>query len=61
MLWMIGVYVEIVEKEVVQKGCQLNVQMATGIFKQKKLMSRRQAIPDLGIIHGIDTDSVGVG
>ena len=61
VLWMIGIYVDMVEKEVVQRGNKLGISMATGIFKQKKLMSRNQALPELGIVPGLETDSMGIG
>ena len=61
LLWMIGIYVEIVEREVVMKGVKLSLAQIQGIFKEKKLKARHQALPDLGIIAGVDFDPQGIG
>ena len=59
ILWLLGVFVEIVETEVVLRGNKLSVTSAKGIFKQRKQLSRHQAIPELGIILGLDTEGIG--
>ena len=61
LLWMIGVFVEVVESEVVLKRNKLNTATILGIFKQRKQNARYQALPELGIIPGLDTDSQGIG
>ena len=61
ILWMLGIYAEVIDQEVVLRGRRLDVQTITGIFKQRKLESRYQALPDLGIIPGVDFDTQGVG
>ena len=61
ILWMIGIYVELVDSEVVLKENSLTVASMTGYFKQQKLATRYKAIPDLGVIVGIDTDAKGIG
>ena len=59
ILWMIGIYVEMVENEVIVRGNPLKVTTASGIYKQKKLITKHQAIPDLGVIVGLDTQGIG--
>ena len=60
-LWAIGTYVDIVEQEVVIKENKLSLASITGIFKQRKQRSRYKAMPDLGLIQGIDFDQQGIG
>ena len=61
VLWVIGTYVDIVEREVVLKEHSLSTASVIGIFKQRKQRARYQAMPDLGIIPGIDFDQQGIG
>ena len=61
LLWMIGVYVEVVEAEVVLKRNKLDAATVLGIFKAKKQSARYQALPELGIIPVLDIDSQGIG
>ena len=61
IIWLLGSYVEIVEREVVIKEHKLGSSSLIGILKQKKLSLYSQAIPDLGLIPGLDWDSEGVG
>ena len=59
VLWLLGVFIEVVEAEVVLKGNRLCLPSVQGLFKQRKHWSRHQAIPDLGIILGLDTEGIG--
>ena len=61
VIWLLGSYIEIVENEVVIKGNFLSLPSVTGLLKQKKQSARHRALPDLGIISGIDFDAQGVG
>ena len=61
ILWLLGQYIEVVEKEVVLKGVKLDTNFIKCLFKQKKYLARTQAIPDLGIILGVDFDPQGIG
>ena len=61
ILWLIGIYVELVESEVVLRGNKLDIISAKGFFKQKKQYANNLAIPELGIIPGIDWDDDGIG
>ena len=61
ILWLIGVYIETVEKEVVLRRFKLDIKLFKGILKQKKHSVRTQAIPELGIISGIDFEAQGIG
>ena len=61
ILWLLGIYVEIFEREVVLGGHKIDVGTMKGIFFQKKLQSCHQALPELGILLGIDFDTDGVG
>ena len=61
ILWLVGSYVELVEKEVVSKEKKLELSYVKGYLKQKKQVSHLHAVPDLGIIPGIDWDPQGIG
>ena len=61
VIWLLGSCIEIVESEVVVKENFLSVPSITGQLKQKKNAARYQAIPELGIIAGVDFDQQGVG
>ena len=61
VLWLIGNYVELVEKEVICKDKKLDLHSVQGYLKQKKYVAYQHAIPDLGIIPGIDWDPQGIG
>ena len=61
VVWIIGSYIEIVENEVVTKENFLSIPSITGQLKQKKQSARYQALPELGIIAGVDFDQQGVG
>ena len=61
LLWLIGIYVELVEMEAVRKGNKLSLASVIGLFKQKKQLTRYRAVPELGIIVGLDTESTGIG
>ena len=61
VLWMIGIYIELVETEVVSKGKTLQLPSVIGHFKQRKQLAKFQALPDIGFIPQIDTDQMGIG
>ena len=61
ILWLVGAYVEVIELESISREQILSIQQVKGIFKQRKLMTRYQALPDLGIIPQVDFDQQGVG
>ena len=61
ILWLIGSYVEIVESEVVIKENKLSPLSLEGLLKQRKLLAATQAIPELGLVPGIDWNSEGIG
>ena len=61
ILWLIGIYVEIVEKEIVGKGSSISTASLSGLFKQKKLQARYQAMPDIGPIYGLEWNPEGIG
>ena len=61
ILWTLGTYVEIVEYEVVVKENPLNLSSVIGHFKQRKHSSRYEALPELGVIEGVDFEPQGVG
>ena len=61
LLWLLSIYTEIVEKEVVLKGHILDPVSVRGLFRQQKQRSRYMAIPDLGPIPGLDFEPRGVG
>ena len=61
ILWLLGTFIETVESLVIIKENSLTSAAFIGILKQKKLRARGQAMPDIGIIPGIDWDVMGVG
>ena len=61
ILWLIGNFVELVESEVVLKNHKLNSSSIKGLFKQKKQRARYMAMPELGLIPGLDFDQQGIG
>ena len=61
ILWVIGVFVEMVEAEVVNKGNKIQHNSLLGFFRQKKQQANYQAIPDIGPIPGIDYVPTGIG
>ena len=61
ILWLIGIYVEIVEKEIVGKGSSISTASLSGLFKQKKLQARYQALPDIGPIYGLEWNPERIG
>ena len=61
LIWLIGIYVELVEVEVVGKGHNLDHASLKGHFRQRKQQSYQQAIPDIGPIPGIDWVPQGIG
>ena len=61
LLWLLGSYIEMVEKEVICKEKRLNLSSVLGHLKQKKQTAHRSAIPDLGLIPYIDWDPRGIG
>ena len=61
IIWLIGTYIEMVEREVVLKNHILNQVSAIGYFKQKKQKDRYMAMPEVGLIPFIDWDAQGVG
>ena len=61
ILWLLGAYVEVIDREIVSREQVLSIRQVRGIFKQRKLMTRYQAMPDLGIIPELDFDQQGVG
>ena len=61
VVWLLGSFDEIVESEVVVKGVSLSVRSLTGLLKQRKQDARHKAMPELGLIGGIDFDIQGVG
>ena len=61
VLWMLSLYIEIVEREVVLKQHKLDLAFVIGFFKQKKQLAKTQAMPDIGIIPGLEPDQRGIG
>ena len=61
IIWLIGIYISLVERETVIKHHILNNLSSKGFFKQMKQMATHMAIPDLGAIPGIDWEPQGVG
>ena len=61
ILWMLGTYLEIVETEVISRGNKITASTLSGIFKQRKLTTRNMALPEIGIILGVDVDAEGIG
>ena len=61
ILWLVGNFIEIVEREVVCKNTKLSVRSIRGILQQKKSESRYQALPELGPISGLDYEPQGIG
>ena len=61
ILWLLGIYVEIFEREVVLGGHKIDAGTMKGIFFQRKLQSCYQALPELGNLPGIDFDIDGIG
>ena len=61
VIWVVGIYVELVEAEVVNKGQKLDIESVKGYFRQRKQQSYLQAIPDIGPIPGIDWQPQGIG
>ena len=61
LLWLLGSYIEIVETEVVLKDHVLDHHSIAGLLKQKKQIARHLAMPDLGMIPGLDWDLQGIG
>ena len=61
ILWLLGVYISLVERESVLKHNILDKNSAKGHFKQMKQMATHMAIPDIGPIPGIDWEPQGVG
>ena len=61
IIWLVGIFVETVERNVVLREQQLELQHFLGELKQRKQRAIHMAMPDLGIIPGIDFDPVGVG
>ena len=61
IMWLIGSYVDLIEKVVILKDLFLNLDQVKGILRQKKLMSKYQAMPDLGLIPGLDFSPQGIG
>ena len=53
--------VEMVEKEAVMKGNRLTTASVIGTLKQKIQAARHQAVPELGIIPGLESDAQGIG
>ena len=58
---MIGGFTEFVETEVIVKENRISLDSMIGYFKQKKIQSYEQSIPELGIIPGIDWNPQGIG
>ena len=61
ILWMIGNYIKIVEREVVIKSNKITVNSIKGMMKQRKENSLYQALPYLSPINGIDHEPQGIG
>ena len=61
ILWLIGTYVDIIEKEILIRENAISVNQVRGLLKQRKLMTRYQAIPELGIIPHLDFEPQGIG
>ena len=61
IIWLVGVFVEHVERNVVLREQQLELQHFLGDLRQRKQKASYTAMPDLGIIPGVDFDPVGVG
>ena len=61
LIWLIGTYIDLIEKEVITKDVIVSENAAIGYFKQRKQMSHHQRIPDIGFIAGLDFDARGIG
>ena len=61
VMWLLGIFVELVEVEVVRKGNNLKIDQVIGIYKQRKQRAKHQAIPELGLILALDDDAQGIG
>ena len=61
ILWLIGNFIEIVEHEAVLRENKISCASLKGLLKQKKKEAQFSAMPELGIICGIDWDQQGVG
>ena len=61
ILWCLGIYLEIVEREVVLKNQSLSIATLKGVLKQRKLLTKHQAILPLGSIPGVDFNPTGIG
>ena len=58
---MLGIYIELVETETVMKESPLNLSFVIGHYKQRKERTKHQAMPEIGPIPVLDTDSQGIG
>ena len=61
ILWLLGIFIKLVESDVILKQYILNPNTVPGFFKQQKQKARHMAMPDLGIIPGLDFDQQGIG
>ena len=61
VIWLIGVYVEIVDNEIINKDNNIDHRSLVGFFRQRQQQSNLQAIPYLGPIPGIDWEPQGIG
>ena len=61
ILWLVGNYVEIIEKEAVMNENSIAPVSLKGLLKQRKQQSQYSAMPDLGPIAGLDWDLQGIG
>ena len=61
IVWVIGAFIELVETEVFVRENKINLNSLVGYFRQRKLRSYEQSIPDLGVIPGIDWNPQGIG
>ena len=61
ILWIIGVYIETIEKEVVMKGSKIDIDLMKGIYKHRKQSDKYLAMPELGFISDFDQEAQGIG
>ena len=62
VLWLLGVFVDLVERDTVIKGNILSAEIASGWVKQRKEQTRYSAFPEIGHITGLDVEHpTGIG
>ena len=61
IIWLLGNFISLVEREVVSKNNILSLPFVIGFFRQLKTSHSTQALPDISFIPGIDWDNEGIG